>query len=80
MADRRIRDLRRLLEAEAQPFGANLAIETTGGCHWRCIFTLGSQRAFIIASRSSSDRREHRHVRADARRTLRHLANTDVMA
>jgi hypothetical protein len=80
MASRRLRDLRRLLEAEAQPYGATVALEVTGGCHWRCTFTLGSQHAFFFASRTPSDRHAHRLVKADARRTLRYLANSEVMA
>jgi hypothetical protein len=80
MADRRFRDLRRLLDTLADPYGAAVIIEKTGGSHWRCTFTLGARHAFIIASFSPSDRNASRHVTADARRTLRHLANTEVMA
>jgi hypothetical protein len=73
MTDRRIRDLRRLLETEAAVFGAIVAIETCGSGHLRCTFTVGVRAAFITASRSPSDPHTSRHVRADARRTLRHL-------
>jgi hypothetical protein len=78
MTDRRARDLRRLLEAQAEPYGAAVAIEP-GGKHLRCTFSVGHQRAFITVSRSPSDPNAHRHVRADARRALRALTTSEVM-
>jgi hypothetical protein len=79
MADRRVRDLRRLLETVAEPCGAAVAIEVTGGCHWRCTFTIGSRHAFIFTSRTPSDWRASRKVTAVARRTLRSLTTSEVM-
>jgi hypothetical protein len=74
MTDRRIRDLRRLLEAEAERCSASIKIEPTAGGHLRGVFTVGERQAFIIISLSpSSAWRVHRRVRADARRTLRTL-------
>jgi hypothetical protein len=74
MTDRRIRDLHRLLEAEAEPYGASVKIEPTAGGHLRGVFSVGERQVFIITSFSpSSTWRVHRHVRADARRALRSL-------
>jgi len=42
MTTRRTRDLRRLLEIEAQMRGARVRLEPTGGGHWR-IVKLGHQ-------------------------------------
>jgi hypothetical protein len=73
MTDRRIRDLYRLLEAEAEPYGASVKIEPTAGGHLRGVFSIGACQVFIITSLSPSTWRVHRHVRADARRALRSL-------
>ena len=73
MTDHRIRDLRRLLESEAELFGATVRVEHTNGGHLKGIFSLGEHEVFIIASFSSSTRCD-RYVRADARRALRNLA------
>jgi hypothetical protein len=73
MAERRIRDLRRLLEAVAEPYGATVLIEHTRGGHLRGTFVIGTRRAFIITGLSPSDRRVGRHIEATARRTLREL-------
>ena len=72
MTDHRIRDLRRLLESEAERFGATVRVEHTNGGHLKGIFSLGEHEVFIIASFSSSSRCD-RYVRADARRALRNL-------
>ena len=74
MADRRIRDLRRLLETVAEPYGATVLVEYTRGSHLRSTFTVGARQRFIITSLSPSDRRVGRQIEADARRTLRELA------
>jgi hypothetical protein len=73
MTVRRIRDLYRLLEAEAEPYGASVKIEHTAGGHLRGVFGVGERQVFIAISLSPSTRRVHRHVRADARRALRSL-------
>jgi hypothetical protein len=73
MTDHRIRDLRRLLETEAERYGAAVRVEHTNGGHLKGIFSLGEQKVFIIASFSPSTWRCDRHVRADARRALRNL-------
>jgi hypothetical protein len=73
MTARRIRDLYRLLEAEAAPYSASIKIEPTAGGHLRGVFSIGARRIFITISLSPSTRRVHRHVRADARRALRSL-------
>jgi hypothetical protein len=73
MADRRIRDLRRLLQTVAEPYGATVLIEQTRRGHLRGTFAIGTRRAFIITGLSPSDRRISRHVEATARRTLREL-------
>jgi hypothetical protein len=78
MADRRIRDLRRLLETIAEPYGASVLIEQTHGGHLRGTFTMGAQQAFIITGSSPSDWRVARKVKAAARRTLRELADTSA--
>jgi hypothetical protein len=74
MADRRIRDLRRLLQTVAEAYGAAVVVKHTRGNHLRGTFTLGARQRFIIISSSSSDPNVSRHVKADARRTLRSLA------
>jgi hypothetical protein len=74
MTVRRLRDLRRLLEAEAQMFGAKVSLEHTGSNHLRAVFSQGTNEAFIITGWSPSDFRVYRHIRADARRALRSLA------
>jgi hypothetical protein len=74
MANRRIRDLRRLLETVAEPFGATVLIEHTRGSHLRGTFVVGTRQAFIITSFTPSDRRVRYRVQTDARRTLRSLA------
>ena len=73
MTDHRIRDLRRLLESEAERFGATVRVEHTNGGHLKGIFSLGEHEVFIIASSSSSTWRCDRYVRTDARRALRNL-------
>jgi hypothetical protein len=79
MADRRKRDLIRLLHAVAEPCGAGVAIETSGSGHWRCTFTIADRHAYIITSRTPRCPFAHQNVKADARRTLRHLAEAGVM-
>jgi hypothetical protein len=72
MTDRRIRDLRRLLEAEAERYGASVTIELTGGSHLKHIFRVGERQTFIICAFSPHNSwRLHRQVRAEARRALR---------
>ena len=74
MTDRRIRDLRRLLEAEAEGFGATVTIEITNGSHLKHTFRVGNQRVFTISALSPHNTwRTHRQVRAEARRALRNL-------
>jgi hypothetical protein len=73
MADRRIRDLRRLLEAVAEPYGATVAIERTTDGHLRSTFVAGPHSVFIITSFSPSDQRARWNVTADARRALKHM-------
>jgi hypothetical protein len=70
--NRRVRDLTRLLRAEASAYGAAVWIEPTNGCHYRAVFSKGDRRVFIILSRSPS-RPCQLDVRADARRALRSL-------
>jgi hypothetical protein len=74
MADRRIRDLRRLLQAVAEPYGATVAIERANGGHLRSTFVRGPHSIFIISSFSPGDRRARWNVTADARRALKHMA------
>ena len=73
MTTRRTRDLRRLLEIEAQMRGARVRLEPTGGGHWRAVFSQGANEVFLITAATASDWRVHRHVRAGARRMLRTL-------
>jgi hypothetical protein len=76
MTARRIRDLRRILEAEAEPYGASVTIELTNGSHLRHIFRLGDRHVFVISALSPHNSwRTHRQVRAEARRVLRQLAS-----
>ena len=76
MTARRIRDLRRLLQAEAQVYGAHVRIEHTGSTHLRAVFSHGDGQVFILAAATPSDWREHRHLRARARRALRSIIST----
>jgi len=70
----RIRDLQRMLETVAEPFSADVEIETTNGQHLRVILTLGPRCGCVIASMTPSDRwHADQNVRADARRLLRRL-------
>jgi len=79
MTDRRVRDLRRLRKAEAGLFGAAVMIEHTCGGHIKALFSIGNQQAFITTSSPNSAWRQHRHVRADARRSLKSLTiRTDM--
>ena len=73
MTVRRIRDLHRLCRGEAEPFGAGVRIERTGGDHLEVIFTVGGGTAFVITSLTPGCWRRDRHVRAEARRALRTL-------
>ena len=73
MTARRIRDLRRLLEAEAQVYDARFRIMQTGGDHLRIVFSQGANHTFIITGSTPSDWRHRRVVRAAARRALRNL-------
>jgi hypothetical protein len=73
MTARRLRDLRRLLESVAEPFGATVIVEHTSGNHLRGTFAIGTRQAFIIASWSPSDWRAGRQIEANARRMLREL-------
>ena len=73
MTDRRIRDLRRLLESVAEPYGATVSIEQTSGNHLRGVFTIGTRQTLIITGFSPSDWRVSRQVKSDARRKLREL-------
>jgi hypothetical protein len=70
MADRRIRDLRRLLQAVAEAYGAAVVVEQTRGNHLRGTFVVGNRQAFIVASWWPHASRQ---VEADARRKLREL-------
>jgi hypothetical protein len=74
---RRMRDLRRLVESVAAPYGAVAVVELTNGSHLRVTFTLGTRRGFIVTGFSPGDRRINRIVRADARRALKRLAAED---
>jgi hypothetical protein len=74
MTSRRIRDLRRLIEAEAQVYDARFRIMQTGRDHLRIVFSQGANHAFIITASTPSDWRYCRKVRADARRALRNLS------
>jgi hypothetical protein len=47
MTDRRIRDLQRLLTAEAERYGAAVRVEHTNGGHLKGIFSLGEHEVFI---------------------------------
>ena len=71
---RRLRDLRRLLEAEAEAYGAAVRIEQTNGNHLKAIFNVANRQVFIITPWSPGSRFVHRYVRADARRALRALS------
>jgi hypothetical protein len=71
---RRLRDLRRLLQAEAEPHGAVGRIERTGGSHLKATFDVAGRQTFIITSWSPSTWRFGCYVRAEARRALRELA------
>ena len=74
MTSRRIRDLRRLLEDVAAPFGATVAIERTNGDHLRGVLTIGERHACIVMSASPhSEWRQSRCVTRDAKRALRGL-------
>jgi hypothetical protein len=73
MTARRIRDLRRLLESVAEPFGATVLIEQTRGSHLRGVFTVGARRAVIITGFSPGDWRVPKKIQSDARRKLRKL-------
>ena len=71
MTTRNVRDLTRLLQGVAEPYGAAVNIERTGGGHLRAVFSLGVQSVFILASSTPSDAyRAYRNIRADARRVL----------
>jgi len=70
---RRIRDLRRLLQAEAQIHGARVRIEHTGGDRLRAVFSQGANQVCVVAAATPSDWRDYRHLRARARRALRSL-------
>jgi hypothetical protein len=67
------RDLHRLCQAEAEPFGAAVRIEHTGHGHLKAIFAVGVRTAFVITSSTSGCWRRDLMVRADARRALRTL-------
>jgi hypothetical protein len=73
MADRRLRDLRRLLETVAAPYGASVIIESTRGGHLRSTFAIGARHAFIITSATPSDWRATRKVERDAHHVLRDM-------
>ena len=74
MTTRRLRDLRRLLETLAEPYGATVIIERTRGNHLRGTFTIGPRQAFIITSWSPKNEwRVSRKIAATAHRTLREL-------
>jgi hypothetical protein len=71
---RRIRDLHRLLEAEAEPYGAVVRVERTSGSHLKAVFNVGGRETFVITSFSPhSTWRADRKVRAQPRRSLRNL-------
>lgn len=70
---RSLRDLRRLLESVAEPFGATVIVEHTRGNHLRGTFAIGTRQVFIITSWSPSDWRAGRQIEANARRMLREL-------
>jgi hypothetical protein len=75
MTHRHVRDIHRLLEAEAAPYGASVEIEHTNGGHLRGVFHVGGQHVFIITSTTpSSTERLHQNIRHDARRALRSIA------
>jgi len=71
MTDRRIRDLRRLLETEAERYGASVIVDLTNGSHVRGTFRIGDRHTFIFTGFSPGNWRVHRKVRSDARRALR---------
>jgi hypothetical protein len=74
VTDRRLRDLLRLLTAEAAPFGARVRIEKTAGSHIKSTFSVGAREGFIVSAFTPGDWRYARKVRADARRVLRNLS------
>jgi hypothetical protein len=76
MADRRIRDLRRLLQTVAEPYGAAVVVEHTRGNHLRGVFTIGTRQTSIITAHTPSDWRVSRKVQSDARRKLRALCGS----
>jgi hypothetical protein len=72
MADKRIRDLRRLLEDVAEPFGATVILDWTGK-HAHVTFIVGVRQAVFVTSKTPSDWRASRNIETDARRILRQL-------
>jgi hypothetical protein len=71
--NRRLRDLQWLLVTEAEPYGALVRIERTGGDHLKAVFTVADREAIVITSQTPSDRRHFERVKSDVRRTLRNL-------
>ena len=79
MTTRRLRDLRRLFEAEAQVYGARVRIERTNGHHFKAIFNVDGYQTFIIAAYNPHNTYTFgRKVRAQVRRTLRSLTTQSV--
>jgi hypothetical protein len=71
---RRLRDLRRLLQAEAEAHGAEVRIERTSGSHLRGVFSVGGRETSIFMAWSPRcDYQNRRYVVTDARRALRGL-------
>jgi hypothetical protein len=78
VTDRRIRDLRRLLEIETEPYGASVTIEITNGGHLRHTFRLGDRHVFTISSFSPRCTGSHQKTVVQARRALRALTSVPV--
>jgi hypothetical protein len=73
MCDRRIRDIKKLLTSLADEFGCTVKIAQTHGGHLRATFNAGAKSVNVFSALTPSDWRNHRNVRADARRALREL-------
>lgn len=70
---RRLRDLRRLAQSMAEPYGATVTIGPTNGSHLKVTFAKDGRRSFVIASYSPSDRRADHRIRSDAHRALQKI-------
>jgi hypothetical protein len=74
VCDRRLRDLRRSLDAIAETCGVAFeGIELTGGGHYRATFRCGNVVVPIYMSATPSDWRAQHKIKAFARRKLRSM-------